>query len=120
MSAANTCIKSSQEAAEVLPAQVSLDQLPFPAAVVNRDAVISAVNPPWLTAHPATPPGIPLTEWSGELCGAAAEPADALSAGVRQVLDGSQPAFMQTLEDRRIVVLPSPAGALILHEELDS
>ncbi len=103
---------------------VPLENLPFPAALLNATANIAAVNLLWRAAHPTLTPDSPAAKWCDEVHAGSPALRDELRAGIQQVIHGERMLLVQTcnLTDRphRIAVSRCPPGALILHEDLDT
>jgi two-component system cell cycle sensor histidine kinase/response regulator CckA len=101
---------------------VSLDALPFPAALLDRSARLADGNRFWRDGYPLAFPGETFESWCGQLGDAAA--AKTAAAGVKDVLTGVHPQFVQDYTTPhgsfRITVSRCGEGALVLHQDLCS
>src|SRR4051812_44292164 len=97
-------------------ADIPLDAIPTPAAVVDATGAILATNADWRNAHPNAISGANALEWcSAELC-------QTLLNAIERAIAGEIPRFSQDYgpDDlpRRITVAASGPGAILIDQEI--
>jgi signal transduction histidine kinase/CheY-like chemotaxis protein len=102
--------------AEVAPvAEVPLDALPLPAAVLDANGTILAVNSEWTDAHPQATPGKYGLEWCDE------ELRETLLGGIQGAIGGGQPRFSHEFgpdtSRRRIMIAAHGSAAILIDQE---
>lgn len=95
---------------------LSLDDLPFPAALLDHNGAIVQANEEWDTPREST------WQWTGSLQPFPPERRAALMAGIERVLDRLQDRYEQDYggpeHPRRVTVSACADGALIFHQAL--
>ena len=100
---------------------VTLEELPFAAALIDGGGTLIAANSRWASTHPSAPPGTSLDDWCHAIHDSATALRNALVAGTRETLAGTKPLFTQHFEGserRRVMVSPHSAGALVCFDKL--
>ncbi len=118
-SVSQSCI-GPESGVDVPADAVPLDALPFPAALLDSQAGISAANAGWIQAYSSCLPGQPFQTWCETVHASAPRLSAALLAGARRVLhDGGR--FVQNYgeaERFRISITPYCSAALVVHQDL--
>jgi two-component system cell cycle sensor histidine kinase/response regulator CckA len=96
---------------------LSLDDLPFPAALVSADGSFTATNIRWDEAYPAAPAGSQAAVWGAKLHCDIPDLHESLADGIQQVTSGALPQFVQHRgpggRQGCLVVSPVTSGALV-------
>jgi signal transduction histidine kinase/CheY-like chemotaxis protein len=96
-------------------AEVPVDAIPIPAAVLDANGVLLAFNPEWALAHPHHSPGHQGLDWCGD------ELRGALLGGIQQVMGAGHPRFGQDFgpdeSRRRISISAIGAVAVLIDQE---
>jgi signal transduction histidine kinase len=99
---------------ETSPIDVPLNAIPVPAAVLEANGVILAVNSEWALAHPNCAPGQDGLDWCGE------ELKGALLSGIQQAVGAGDPRFSRDYgpdENRRRITISAYGAAAVLIDQ---
>jgi len=103
---------------------ISLDTLPFPAALVCDGGTLGRVNAEWEAAHPNSPAGTEFREWCESVHSTGSELCSGLTAALHEVLNGASPRFVQDYGPDdcrfRISIAACADGAIVLHQSLQT
>jgi two-component system, cell cycle sensor histidine kinase and response regulator CckA len=118
MAAASTNfdLKWPEQPAISRPAEIPLDLLPTPAAVVDPEAIVLAANPDWRACHPTAVEGASVLDWCSEVLRRDLYRAIQRAAGGGQIRSSHD----YTGPDgfgRRIVVSAAGSGAILIDQE---
>ncbi len=99
---------------------ISLDALPFPAAILNGLCGIVMANADWVERYPKAGPGSSLAEWCEMVHDTAPHLAGMLLAGAQRTLDCGERFVQKYGEGDRFQVSISLCGegALVVHQDL--
>jgi signal transduction histidine kinase/CheY-like chemotaxis protein len=101
---------------EITPvADVPLEALPMPAAVLDANGILLAVNREWVGNHPEAAPGLNGLAWCRP------DVRDALAEGIQRALGPGHPRFTYDFgpddHRRRVTVAAYGAGALLVEQD---
>lgn len=101
---------------------VEIEALPFPAALLDSDAVFVAVNSEWLACYPEAGCGESCLSWCESTHGSDAAFRSELLSGIRTVLANTQERFTRDYAEagvrRRVSISRCSRGVLVIEYEL--